>query len=137
MRGGSGRVAATGSGGVVWRRVTGSAEPLGFTVFRLGGHSTLFEDDFHVRAALGPSWSTGVYLGGSLDVEIGRHVAATVGCLVLIGSSVDVVTRVEAVVDGDASLSALPPAQIDAAMIPGSLQLSPRAVSLRFGIKFR
>ena len=58
------------SGGLAWVRVSGEAEPLGFTTFWLGGHSVLFSEDVRLRASLGPATSVGGYLGAALGVDL-------------------------------------------------------------------
>jgi hypothetical protein len=53
------RVSATASGGLTFHRLTGTLQPLAFTAFRLGGHSVLFEDDYRLAMALGPTITSG------------------------------------------------------------------------------
>jgi hypothetical protein len=137
MRGGSGRVSVTGSGGLAWHRLSGHAEPLGFTVFHLGGHSTLFSDDLRVRVSFGPTWSIGGYVGGGLDLAISRHLSATAGCVAFIGGTAEAPARVDAILEGQSGFAPPPPADIDDRMAPGPARVSPRGLSLRFGIKVR
>jgi hypothetical protein len=123
------------SGGLAWVRLSGEAEPLGYTRFWLGGHSVLFSEEFRVRAALGPSSALAAYASGTFDVSLGRHVAATAGVRVLLAGEADVPSRIDAIVDASDGLSSPAVGDIDAAMAPGPARLSPRGVAILAGVK--
>lgn len=74
-----GGVAGTLAGGASFSRYGGELDRLGFTEFRLGGHSVLF--GFEYPVVLGPTrdWSTAPYVGGQLDVAAGGRAALTAG----------------------------------------------------------
>jgi hypothetical protein len=128
----------TASGGFVWARLSGDAEPLGFTVFHMGGHAVLFTDDFRVRASFGPDHRVSAFAGGAFDVAVSDHVAANVGLRAIIGGGDDLTTRIAAVVDTSrAGFSPPPVADIDARMAPAPARLSPPRVTLTFGVKIR
>ena len=73
------RVSATASGGLTIHRLTGTLQPLAFTSFRLGGHSVLIVDDYPLMMTLGPTISTGVNVGGDVNIALGSHAALMVG----------------------------------------------------------
>ena len=73
------RVSVTASGGLTMHRLTGTLQPLAFTSFRLGGHSVLFEDDYRLMMALGPTITIGVNVGGDVNIAMGAHAALMVG----------------------------------------------------------
>jgi hypothetical protein len=66
------RVGGGISAGGALLRASGEMRSLGFTALHLGGHSTLFTQEFEVEAALDPSTSGGFYLGGDVDVALSR-----------------------------------------------------------------
>jgi len=68
-------VNATVSGGLAVYRISGSVQPIGFTAFRLGGHSALFSDEYRVAASLGPVRSIGFDVGAELNIPLGEHMA--------------------------------------------------------------
>jgi hypothetical protein len=130
-----GRFGGTVSGGGVVHRRTGTAQSLGFTVFRLGGHSTLFSDEFRVRAALGPATTVGICVGTNIDLGMSNRVAATVGLRAFFMGGSELAARVAAMTDRSAGFP--PPAlvEIDRQMQLGSAPLPVSGVSLSVGIK--
>lgn len=125
------------SGGVAWVRLSGEAEPLGYTRLWLGGHSVLFSEDFQVRAALGPSTIVAGYASGALDVALGRHAAATLGVRALLAGDADVAARVDSVLDTGTGITPPGVIEFDQAMAPGPARLSPRGVAILAGVKIR
>jgi hypothetical protein len=53
-------------------RASGEFRRLGFTQLHLGGHSTLFTQEFEVEAALEPSTTAGFHAAAEVDVALGR-----------------------------------------------------------------
>lgn len=64
------RVGGGISAGGALVRASGEVRSLGFTTLHLGGHSTLFTQEFEVEAALDPSTSGGFHVGGDVDVAL-------------------------------------------------------------------
>lgn len=95
------RVSATASAGLTLHRLTGTLQPLAFTSFRLGGHSVLFEDDYRLAMALGPTISIGVNVGGDVDIVLGSHAAVVVGYRYFGGSSPQIAAQPREVVNAD------------------------------------
>lgn len=137
VRARAGRVSVTASGGIAWLRLSGHAAPLGFNVVRLGGHSTLFSDEFRVRASLGPTTTTGGYLGGALDVPLGRRVGLLVGIRGFLVGDVELPAHVEALVDQDAAVGPPSLADIDDQMSLGPARLTPYRLLLTVGLRVR
>jgi hypothetical protein len=73
------RIAVTASGGPALYRLGGSVQPLGFTTFQLGGHSVLFEDDYHLMMSLDSTNVIGFNAGVELSAAIGDRTAVVVG----------------------------------------------------------
>jgi hypothetical protein len=130
-------VTIVASGGLAWIRLSAEAEPLAFTAFRLGGHSTLFSDDFRVRAALGPTSILGGYLGGVLAVDVSRHIAVAAGLRVLVAGDGDVSARIDAIANATAGVTAPGPRDVDLIMAPGPARLSPQRVGVTVGVMIR
>jgi hypothetical protein len=95
------RVSATASGGLTVRRLTGALQPLAYTTFRLGGHSVLFEDDYRLQMALGPTSAFGVNVGGDVNIALGAHAALMVACRYLGPSSSQIAAHPRAILNTD------------------------------------
>jgi hypothetical protein len=130
-----GRVGGIVGAGALVRRRSGAAESLGFTVFRLGGHSTLFADEFRVRVGLGPSTSAGAYVGTAFDVGVSERVAATVGVRASVWGASDMTVRVAGLTDRGAAFAAPALVDIDRRMAIDPIRLPPREVAVSVGLK--
>jgi hypothetical protein len=124
-------------GGLAWTRVSGEAESLGFTTYRLGGHSVLFADEFRLRLAFEPAWTVGGYLGGTLGVDLGRHLAITAGLRMLIAGDAEAVARIDTVSSSTGAATAPSPREVEAIMALDPVTLSPRRVALTIGFSLR
>lgn len=94
------RVIASVSGGGSYYRLTGTVQPLGYTEFHLGGHSTLFSEDF--RLAVSPEGHVfGFNAGADVSVAIARHAAVVAGIRFLGGPAADVPVRIAAIANAD------------------------------------
>jgi hypothetical protein len=71
------RVGGTVSGGLAFVNVAGDLSPLGYTMFVLGGHSTLFPNEYRLTADVEPTTTLRGNAGGTLDVRIASHVAVS------------------------------------------------------------
>jgi hypothetical protein len=89
----AGPVSASVSGGLAWYRISGDAQPLGYTDYRLGGHSVLFSEDLQVAFALDPTNSIGVNVGGDISIAFAGHAAVLVGYRHLGARTVDAAVR--------------------------------------------
>lgn len=95
------RVSATASAGLTLHRLTGTLEPLAFTSFRLGGRSVLFEDDYRLMVALGPTISFGVNVGGDMNIALASHAALMVGYRYFGASGPQIAAQPRALVNAD------------------------------------
>jgi hypothetical protein len=95
------RVKMTMSGGLSYYRLSGSVQPIGFTTFRLGGHSVLFQDDYRLAGSLEPTSVAGFNIGGDVNVTLGRKTALIVGYRYLGGPKTDVPVRPKAILNLD------------------------------------
>lgn len=133
----AGRLGASIAGGLAMHRVTGTAEQLGLTVFHLGGHSTLFYDDFRLRVALGPTTMAGAYVGGDVDVEVAPHVALMAGARACFGAEHDVRVATEALVAREGGFEPPAVSEIDTSLGPPTAQISPAGFRAFAGVKIR
>jgi opacity protein-like surface antigen len=66
------------SGGLALFRIEGNGESLGYTTFRLGGHSVLFPETREMRFEYGPANALGINAGGGVDVALHRNAAVSI-----------------------------------------------------------
>jgi len=72
--GATNRVNVTLSGGPHVSRLSGTLRPLAYTAWELGGHATLFEDDYELAVRLAPSYGVGFNAGAELNTPVTRRV---------------------------------------------------------------
>ena len=127
----------TVSGGLSYYRLKGTAQPLGYTTFRLGGHSVLFSDEYHLAVSLEPASVVGFNAGGDVNRPLSRHVAMVVGYRYLGGSAPDVVVRLSTIVNAEQVINQETAANIAARLAPGPARVSVSGSRLLFGVKVR
>jgi hypothetical protein len=125
------------SGGLSYYRLNGTAEPLGYTTFRLGGHSVLFADEYHLAISLEPTNVVGFNAGGDVNLPLGRHAAIVVGYRYLGGPTTDVSVRVSTIVNADQVTNQETAANISERLAPGPARVSVSGSRLLFGVKLR
>jgi hypothetical protein len=131
------RVSASMSGGLTWIRLSGEARSLGYTEFRLGGHSVLFSEEAHLAFALEPVDTVGFNAGADVDVALSPHAAIVAGYRYLGEKTVDMPVRLTAITNEEELIVRTPLADI-----AERLQVTParvRATGSRvaIGVKFR
>ena len=80
------RVGGGLSAGGALVRASGEFRRLGFTALHLGGHSTLFTQEFEVEAALDPSTAAAFHAGAEVDVALDASWRLRLGYRYLHGS---------------------------------------------------
>lgn len=131
------RVTWTLAGGLAWVRVSGSAAPLGFTTFSLGGHSVLFPNQYRLQVALEPASLWRANVGTALDATLSRHLAVTIGVRVVAGGDADLRLRVR---DVDRSQAGFEPPDADAiteALSASTARVPTRSARVVAGLKVR
>jgi len=129
-------VAVTLSGGVTSTRLTGDLDSLGFTSFRLGGHSVLFSEEHRVGMELDPVWVTGFDLGATIEYALSGRVALVAGYLYLGGSDARVPVHVRDVLNPDEILVPMSVSDIEAALKPGTVRIESARSRVYAGIRF-
>jgi hypothetical protein len=127
----------TVSGGLSYYRLNGTAQPVGYTAFRLGGHSVLFSDEYHLAVSLEPTNVVGFNAGGEVNLPLGRHAAIVAGYRYLGGPTTDVPVRLSTIVNADQVTNQETTANIAERLAPGPARISVSGSRLLFGVKLR
>jgi hypothetical protein len=133
----SSRIDATLSGGLSIHRLSGTVQPVGFTQYNLGGHSTLFENEYRLAMSLGPTSAVGFNLGGDLNVHVARHVAFGIGYRWFGGPSVDMPVHVASVINPEEITFAQTIGGIERSLSPAPAQVHIANWSALAGVKVR
>jgi len=131
------RVNATVSGGLSYYRLSGTAQSLGYTEFRLGGHSVLFSDEYHLAVSLEPANVIGFNAGGEVNVPLGRRAAIVVGYRYLGGPTADVPVRLSTILNADQVIIQETTASIAERLSPAPARVGVSGSRLLFGVKVR
>jgi hypothetical protein len=131
------RLNATISGGLSFYRLSGAAQPLGYTTFRLGGHSVLFSDEYHLATSIEPTAVLGFNGGGDINVPLGRRVALVIGYRYLGGPTKDVSVRVSSILNADKVANQETTANVEARLAPAPGRIAVSGSRLVIGLKVR
>jgi len=133
----SSRIDATLSGGLSIQQLSGTVEQSGFTQYNLGGHSVLFENEYHLAMSLGPTSAVAVNLGGDLNVHVATHVALVFGARYFGGASVDMPVHVASVLNPEEITFTQTVADIERWMAPSPAQVHIGGWHVLAGLKLR
>lgn len=131
------RIDAQATGGLALVRTSGEAGPLGFTRFRMGGHSTFFFDEFRLTMAFEPVTRAGLGLGGDVGAALGPHLSFVAGARVFFVGEAEPGLRVDAV---ERTVGAFDPPTaeaIEATLGPGRARLPGRHWQAVAGVRVR
>ena len=128
---------ATVSGGLSYYRLSGTVQPLGYTSFRLGGHSVLFSDEYHLAVSLEPTNVVGFNAGGEVSLPLGTHAAIVAGYRYFGGPTTDVPVRLSTIVNADQVTNQETTANIAVRLVPGPARIAVSGSRLLFGVKLR
>ena len=133
--GGAETVNATVSGGLAVYRFSGETQPLGFTAFRLGGHSVLFSDEYRVGVSLGPETAVGFDVGGEVNVPAGRRMAVVIGYRYLGGSTVDLPVKLATILNPEQVVNEMSIAEMSQLFAPAPARVRIAASRFVIGVK--
>lgn len=85
-RWGAARVGGTVSGGLAFVRTSATFDPLGYSTFVLGGHSTLFANEYRLAVEVAPETDVRANAGATLDIRLGTHAALMTGIRAVLGA---------------------------------------------------
>lgn len=131
------RIDVTLSGGLSIHRLSGTVQPVGFTQYNLGGHSVLFENEYHLAMSLGPTSAGGFNLGGDLNVHVARQVALLFGYRYFGGPSVDMPVHVASVLNPEEITFAQAIADIERWLAPAPARVQIAGWHVLAGVKVR
>ena len=131
------RVSASMSGGLAWTRLSGDAQALAYTEFRLGGHSVLFSDEAHLAFALEPVNTVGFNAGADVDLALSPHAAIVAGYRYLGGKTVDMPVSLTAITTEEELIVRTPLADIAERLQVKPARVRTTGSRLAIGVKFR
>jgi hypothetical protein len=131
------RVTAELSGGLSYFDLRGDAASLRYTSFRMGGHSTLFSEEYQLAYSIGPAHGFGLNLGATFDVEIGSGVAFTADARFVGGGAVAAPLVVTEVTNADSIVFLEDAATIQQNLHPPDAEISPARLRFLIGLKVR
>jgi hypothetical protein len=117
-------------------RASGEFRRLGLTQLHLGGHSTLFTQEFEVEAALEPSTTAGFHAAAEVDVALGRDWRLRLGYRYLHASET-FQPRVTRVVNADEILLDQPLSAIESGLALQPFQVDLSSSRLLLSLVFR
>ncbi len=135
---GRGRVGGTVGAGVSLTKVNARVESVGYTSYRLGGHSVLF--DFQHRFVAGTSGSDAIvrpYVSGQIDLRLNSRLSIVTGLRVVIGSTADVAAHAADLVEPDESVTATDLAVMQNVLTMGPMTLPTTRWHLTVGVRCR
>jgi opacity protein-like surface antigen len=133
-----GRFEGTFAGGIQATRVAADIESVAYTVFRLGGHATLFETEERFSASTKESGTfVRPYIAASLGGRISGRASVYGGVRVEIGSSPDFVARPDRRVDPDEPLAAPELAEVQRVLTMEPLSLRRPRWQFLAGLRIR
>jgi hypothetical protein len=129
------RVGGTISGGFALVKTSGEFTPLGYTMFVLGGHSTLFPNEYKLTTEMEPTTERRANLGGTLDVHLARHVSLSFALRQVLGSETTSTLRVTAVDRSSAGFEPPSNEDITTQLASSSVTLPTKSTRAAVGIK--
>jgi hypothetical protein len=130
-----GRLGGTVSGGLALVHVSGTAAPLGYTTFVLGGHSTLVSNDYQLATEFVPVTVVGGNVGGSFDIGLSGRASLTLTARQVIAPAAHPALRVASVDRAQAGFDPPSPAEITAQLRVSTLSLPTSAFHVGVGLK--
>jgi hypothetical protein len=135
--GASRRLGGSIAGGVSVSRITTDVRSVAYTVFRLGGHSTLFQTQHRVAISTADADAlVRPYIGGDLSIRMNAHVAAFGGIRAEFGSPSNVEARPDSLVDPDEDAFAPEMSEVQHVLTLGPMRTPSARWHIIAGIKF-
>jgi hypothetical protein len=123
------------SGGMARVRTTCDAAPLGFSTFVLGGHSTLFSNEYRLTVDCEEASTWGANVGTMVDATVAAHLAFTVSARAVLTADQIHRLRVVAVDRGLAGFEPPSDAEIASALSGSVAEVPTASFRLSAGLK--
>lgn len=131
------RINAEVSGGLSYFDVRGDADGLRYTLFRMGGHSTLFSQEYQLGYSIEPAHAVGFNLGGTLDLELAPWLAVTADARYFGGPTISAPVTVVSVLNADEIVFLQDAATVQEAVHPPDVEIDPGRARVMLGLKVR
>jgi hypothetical protein len=125
------------SGGLTYHDVRGDAEALRYTSYRMGGHSTIFSEEYELAYSVGPAYGLGFNAGATFDIALGRAVALTADARYVAGALLTAPILVTEVANQDSIVFLQDVATIQQNLHPPDIEVSPSRFRVLVGLKIR
>lgn len=123
------------SGGLARVHTTCDAAPLGFSTFVLGGHSTLFSNEYRLAVECEGASTWGANVGTMVDAKVAGHLAFTAGVRAVLTADQIHRLRVVAVDRGLAGFEPPSDAEIESALSGSVAEVPTASFRLSAGLK--
>lgn len=120
------------SGGLALFAISGDIQPVTLSVFRLGGHSTLFSDEHALTLTVDRKWGFGAVAGFDVVRWFSQRAGLTAGLRVTAPRTVSAPMRVTAVSDGVFPITL---SEAQEMLAPAPFRLRPWTLDLSFGFR--
>lgn len=131
------RVGLRLSAGPSLLRVSGEARSLAYSVFRLGGHSVLFGEDYRLAYSLTGASALGVNGGLALEAELGQRLALWLDLRGRLAGDLELPVRVTEVVNRDEVIWELAPEQAQSGLAPAPVRFNASGIRVAVGMTLR
>lgn len=112
------------SAGPAWLRTKGRAESLVYTVYRMGGHSTSFSEDYLVSFEF-PASTLGLDVGGFVETDLGRRMGLRLDLRYCWGPERDADVTLREIVNADEVIWTVDLADIERGLAPAAVRVDP------------
>jgi len=131
------RVSLAFSGGVSVQRLEGELSPLGVTLFREGGHSTLSAETYSVEVALRPAYVAGLDLGTEFAWQLSARTSLAFELRYFAAPSTRLDAVMNRVVDNGGAVHPTTPSELNAVAPPHRVEFDPSFGAALLGIRYR
>lgn len=125
------------SGGLSYFDIRGDAQALRYTVFEMGGHSTLFSQEYELEYSVGPAHTFGLNAGGTIDIDLGLGVSIVADARYFNGAELAAPVTVTRVLNTDEIVFLQDAETVQQTLQPPDVKINPVRARLMVGLKLR
>lgn len=115
----------------------GEGQPLRYTLFGMGGHSTLFSGEYQLAYSIGPAHGFGFNAGGNIDIDLRGGVSLAADVRYFGGPDLSAPVVVTDVLNKNSLASPQEAAAVQEVLQPPAVRLSPATLRIMVGLKVR